>query len=99
MDVSNVKPIGKTEAVDPVKPVKSKAQRRRDSGLRKDKVTLSEQARLLETARRSVKAMEEIDEQKVAEIRARIESGAYRIDSDHLAAKILQESFAHRFEK
>ncbi len=99
MDISDTKPVGKVEATAPTRPLKSKAQGGQSKSWPQDKVTLSERSRLLDTARQKVKSMEEIDQQKVAEVKARLESGAYRVEADKLATKILQESFMHLLAK
>ncbi len=99
MDISNNKPVGKIEPIKAVEPVEPRHFRGQAEGLQEDRITLSDQARLIESARQKVKAMETIDEEKVAEIKARLEAGTYRIDSRQLATKILRESFIHHLQK
>jgi negative regulator of flagellin synthesis FlgM len=57
-----------------------------------EKVELSAQARELQAAREAIKKMDDVDHVKVAEIKAQIEAGTYKVNPDKIAAKILEES-------
>ena len=56
---------------------------------RPDEVQLSGEGQLLSRLDAELKNMPEIDEAKVAELRAQIESGEYGPDAEAIAAKIL----------
>jgi negative regulator of flagellin synthesis FlgM len=58
-----------------------------------DRVSLSPQARELIKAQKALAALPDIREDKVAEIKTRIEEGRYRIDSEGIAAKMIRENF------
>ncbi|WP_158583957.1 flagellar biosynthesis anti-sigma factor FlgM [Salinibius halmophilus] len=53
-----------------------------------DRVELSSQVRSLKQLEESVKNLPEVDSEKVASIKAAIESGDYQIDYDRLASAI-----------
>jgi negative regulator of flagellin synthesis FlgM len=57
-----------------------------------DRVSLSPQARELLAARCALAAIPDIREEKVAEIKARIEAGRYRLDSQAIAAEMIRQS-------
>lgn len=54
-----------------------------------DQVQLSNESQLLSRLSTELKAMPEVDEAKVAELRAKIEAGEYNPSSTDIAAKIL----------
>ena len=56
----------------------------------KDQVQLSPQAQSIKSVEASIQASEGVDNAKVADIKARIESGEYTINSDSIASKMLQ---------
>ena len=58
-----------------------------------DRVTFSSQARELLEARRLLAGMPDVREEKVAEVKARIDGGRYRIDSEAIAEKMIRELF------
>ena len=58
-----------------------------------DRVSFSPQARELIKAQKALAALPDIREDKVAEIKARIEEGRYHIDSEGIAAKMIRENF------
>jgi negative regulator of flagellin synthesis FlgM len=58
---------------------------------RKDRVSLSPQAKELLNAQRALAAMPDVRAEKVDEIKARIADGSYRIDSEKIAAKMIQQ--------
>jgi negative regulator of flagellin synthesis FlgM len=57
-----------------------------------DSVSLSPQARELRSAREALTALPDIREEKVAAIRAQIEAGTYKVDSEKTAAKMIAEA-------
>lgn len=57
-----------------------------------DCVEISEQARMLQAARDAVRQMPDVDEAKVAEIKARLQAGTYAPDSRTIAAKMIDEA-------
>lgn len=60
---------------------------------RDDRVSLSPQAREILKAQQSLASLPDVREDKVAEIKSRIEAGDYRIDSDAIAEKMIREAF------
>ena len=56
-----------------------------------DSVSLSPQVRELQAAREAYDALPEIREEKVAAIRAQIEAGTYKVDSEKIAAKMMAD--------
>jgi negative regulator of flagellin synthesis FlgM len=61
---------------------------------RKDRVSLSPQARELLNAQRALAAIPDVRAEKVEAIKARIADGTYRIDSEQIAAKMIRESLS-----
>ncbi|MCP4747396.1 MAG: flagellar biosynthesis anti-sigma factor FlgM [Desulfobacteraceae bacterium] len=57
-----------------------------------DRVDLSDRAREMLKAHETIKKMPDVDEEKVARIKARIHNGAYKVDGHRAAANILAES-------
>jgi negative regulator of flagellin synthesis FlgM len=58
-----------------------------------DRVSLSPQARELLKAQQSLAALPDVREDKVSEIKARVDGGRYHIDSEAIAAKMIREAF------
>ena len=56
---------------------------------RPDQVELSDESQILSSLASEIKKLPEIDEAKVAELRAKIEAGEYEPDAQAIAAKIL----------
>ncbi|MGD9331284.1 MAG: flagellar biosynthesis anti-sigma factor FlgM [Desulfobacterales bacterium] len=84
--------IVKITAKDAVeKPSESASAARND-----DRVTLSPKARELLEAQRILAATPDIREEKVAAIKARIADGRYRIDSERVAARMIQEALSDK---
>ena len=54
-----------------------------------DNVSLSQEAQTLARIEADLKTQPEVDQARVEEVRARIESGNYQIDNDKLAQKML----------
>lgn len=63
-----------------------------DDIVSKDEVVLSPEARQIQRAKELIDALPDIREEKVAEIRARIEAGDYQIDGEKIASKMIAES-------
>ena len=59
-----------------------------------DRVSLSPQARELLKAQQSLASLPDVREDKVAEIKARLEAGDYRIDSEAIAENMISEALA-----
>lgn len=58
-----------------------------------DRVSLSPRARELLAARRALEVIPEVRADKIAEIKARIEKGSYRIDGRAIADKMIRDAF------
>jgi negative regulator of flagellin synthesis FlgM len=58
----------------------------------KDEVVLSPEAKQIQQAKELIASLPDIREEKVAEIRARIEAGEYQIDGEKIAEKMIEES-------
>lgn len=61
------------------------------STVRRDRVTISDQAQTLRRLIEQVKAQPELREERVAELRAQIAAGEYQVDGDALAALLVDE--------
>ena len=57
-----------------------------------DKVVLSPEAKKIQETKELMDSIPDIREEKVAQIRAQIENGTYRIKEEKLAAKMIKES-------
>jgi negative regulator of flagellin synthesis FlgM len=62
------------------------------AGISQDAVVLSPEARQIQEAKVLAASLPDIREEKVAEIRARIDAGTYQIDGEKIAAKMIEES-------
>jgi len=60
------------------------------------KVSLSPQARELIKAQQALATLPDISEDKVAAIKTRIDEGRYHIDSEGIAAKMIQEGLSQK---
>jgi negative regulator of flagellin synthesis FlgM len=58
----------------------------------RDEIVLSPEARQIQQAKELIDSLPDIREEKVAEIRARIEAGEYQIDGEKIAEKMIEES-------
>lgn len=63
-----------------------------DAAWRNDKVVLSPKAREINDAKQKLMNMPDIRQQKVGDIRRRIESGTYVVKGDKVALHMLKES-------
>ena len=57
-----------------------------------DRVELSGRARELQAAHAAVKQMGDVDHEKVARIKAQIQSGTYKADAQKIAGKMLEDA-------
>lgn len=64
-----------------------------------DRVALSTRARELRAAQKAVGQMPDVDLDKVADIKARIQAGTYRVDASKAAANILAEALLNNPDK
>lgn len=80
----NVKKVTEEQAIS----IERKAG---DQSFSKDRVDISEKAKEAARLMEEIKAIPEIREQRVEELREAIKSGRYRIDSVKLAERILRE--------
>ena len=81
--VKNVRDRGKT-------PASSGADSR--GPVSQDQVVLSPEARQIQKAKDLIGSLPDIREEKVAEIRARIEAGEYQVDGEKVASKMIEAS-------
>ena len=61
-------------------------------GLSEDKVALSPEAKQIQDAKKRLDSLPDVREDKVAEIKGRIEAGTYTIDGEKIAFKMVRES-------
>ena len=61
-------------------------------GLLEDTVALSPEAKQIQEAKKSLDALPDVREDKVAEIKGQIEAGTYTIDGEKIAFKMIRES-------
>ena len=61
---------------------------------RGDRVSLSDDARIMAEAKRTAQETSDIRQDKVAELKAQVESGTYTVDSRKVAAAMLREDMA-----
>lgn len=62
------------------------------SPARTDRVELSPQAREIQAALKAVREMDDVDQEKVARIKAQIKAGTYKVDAGKIAARMIDES-------
>lgn len=72
-----------------VAPNQPRAQLPKGSG---DRVSFSPQAQEMLAARRTLASLPDIREEKIAEIRSRMDAGDYRIDSQAIAAAMIRQA-------
>ena len=53
---------------------------------------LSERAREIQAAHAAIEQMDDVDHEKVARIKAKIESGTYTVDAQKIAGKMLEDA-------
>lgn len=62
-----------------------------------EKVTISPKARDAAKAKQIAKSAPDVNEEKVARLKAAIESGAYRVDADKVADRLVDEHLSTMF--
>ena len=82
--VKNVQPRPKVAQVQ-----KSTIQKPPAQG---DRVQISDRAREMQAARQAVAQLPDVDEEKVARIKAQVQNGTYKVDGRKVADKMLAES-------
>lgn len=80
--IPKVRPVGQSRSIPGAESAASVYKK-------PDAVELSGESQLLAKLQNEIKNLPEIDEAKVAELRAKIESGEYNPDTRDIAAKIL----------
>lgn len=91
MEISNkVPPVHGTPYMQPSG--KPQAHKQTSPAAKDDQVELSAKAKALRAAREAIQKMDDVDHEKVAKIKARIEAGTYRVDADKIAGKMIEES-------
>ncbi len=73
-----------------------KTQKLYDNAAGRDEVTISRAGFDYQTAKQAVAEASDIREDKVAQLKARVESGNYRVDSGDFASKLLEKYNALR---
>ena len=68
-----------------------KTQKLYDNAAGRDEVTISRAGFDYQTAKQAVAEASDIREDKVAQLKARVESGNYRVDSGDFASKLLEK--------
>ena len=61
-----------------------------DAGIGRDEVTISRAGYDYQIAKQAVAEASDIREDRVAQLKARVESGSYRVDSGDFASKLLE---------
>ena len=92
MKIANQEPIvdKAASAGEAVAPKQKQAARPLPSG---DRVSLSPRSREFAAARRALEAIPDVRADKVAELKARIEAGTYRIVGTAVADKMIRDAF------
>ena len=99
MEISDkIGPIQRTPDATAVQ-AKGKADKATPAVVRGDSVALSPQARELMAAREAIHRMPEVDVRKVAAVRAQLQNGTYRVDSQKIAARMVAEALLNDLEK
>lgn len=71
---------------------KTQANKQTSPAAKGDRVELSAKAKELQAAREAIQKMDDVDHEKVARIKARIEAGTYKVDADKIAGKMIEDS-------
>ena len=99
MQISGKVPPVKTQAgVNAVDAAQKAVKKNRVPVAKGDRVELSEKARELIDAKIKVKQMPDVDEDKVARVKAQLEQGTYRVDSQKTAARMIEEALINNRE-
>lgn len=95
MNISDKVTLQQPSVIKNVQPSQKAAPAQKPAGqppVRGDRVQISEQAREMQEARQAVARMPDVDAEKVARIKARIQDGSYKVDGRKVADKMLAES-------
>ena len=79
------------QAIKPGQEVEQ-AQGKQIKGPKGDQVDISSRAREMQAAQEAVRQMPDVDIDKVETIRAQLKNGTYKVESDKIAAKMIEES-------
>lgn len=96
MEISNKIPPVASKGV--LKPVEKTPDKATEPVAKADRVTLSERARELKAAQEAIERMGDVDEEKVAKIKAQIKAGTYKVDTEKAAGNMLAESLLNDTE-
>jgi flagellar biosynthesis anti-sigma factor FlgM len=103
-NVENNKELSSMEISDKISPVSNKniikafekpLEKPVTPTTKSDRVVLSPQAQELMAAQEAIKQMADVDEEKVAAIKAQIKAGTYKVDSRKVAGSMLAESLVN----
>lgn len=64
-----------------------------NAGAKTDTVDISDAAKRVSTAREELDRIPDVREEKVAELKAQVENGTYKINSEEIAEKMLKDGF------
>jgi negative regulator of flagellin synthesis FlgM len=97
MEISNnIPPVQRTTNASG--PARAKGPGIQPAAAKGDRVNLSSQAQELQAAREAIHNMDDVDHEKVAKIKARIEAGTYTVDGEKTAGKMIEESLLNDLE-
>lgn len=96
MEITGNNPFARVDAyVKNIGKEKNRVQNSPDEapkgGLLEDRVALSPEAKRVQEVKKILDSLPDIREEKVAEIKERIENGTYRVDSGEVASGIIKE--------
>lgn len=96
MNISDKVTLQQPSVIKSVQPAQKAAQRIKTTAqtppAQGDRVKISDQAREMQAARQAVAQMPEVDEEKVARIKAQVQNGTYKVDGRKVADNMLAES-------
>lgn len=96
MDISNKIPPAQNpaavKAIQSIQKAASTVKAADRSSSAGDQVDISDRARQLQEARKQLAGLPEVDEQKVADVKAGLAKGTYKVDAERVAANMLVES-------
>lgn len=88
---------GKTSEVKSYGNNKTKAKEKTSAVEGGEKVSVSKKAKEASTAKTVATATPDINEEKVAQIKARIKNGTYEVDADAIASKMIDQHLQEQF--
>ena len=96
MNISDKVTLQQPSVIKSVQPAQKAAQPQKASTQKPptqaDRVQISDRAREMQAARQAVAQMPDVDEDKVARIKAQIQNGTYKVDGRKVADNMLAES-------